>query len=597
MTFLELLKSIETAKAASTAIAPTVAEIEADNYFEDDNSELVPQLKAISKTGIQLNEQQLNAIDLFTRRQFGLLIGYAGTGKTTTVKELIKQLMPTLSTTHSGPPHLHFPIDRRPYSFAMCAFTGMAVKQMRRSVSEVDHGNDDYYPLEQHCYTIHKLLGYSPVEEWIMDSDGVERLRMVMRPTYGKYNKLRLGLVIIDEVSMLACELMQELIEALEPDCKIIAIGDIAQLPPVFGRPVMPLMLKHWPIAELTTIYRQKDGSLIDNANKIRNQVMPITNDSFKILGLDKDSKKAQNQIVLQIKSLLSSSSYDPKQDIILTTNNNGDLGQEKLNILARPLANPNGKIVQIKTMRNMCYLAVGDRVMCTKNDATLGIYNGQLGWVTAISVQKGHYSDHEKSKAALHGEIDEEHLDDMQSGFFDDVEKLVSAANDKQIAAKNLAKLNSVFGTSIASNVVDRQAEAEVHGTAQRGASHTVLVRFDNADGTDELVSLSSSNQIENLIPAWIITVHKSQGSGFRNVFIIAHDVGGALLRNELLYTAVTRCISKVTIMTTQFAFNKCIYNQTIKGTTLDEKLRNYMLQFADIPEDKRFKLPEEKY
>jgi ATP-dependent exoDNAse (exonuclease V) alpha subunit len=398
---------------------------------------------------------------------------------------------------------------------------------------------------------------------------------------------------------MLACELMRELVDALPADCKIIAIGDIAQLPPVFGKPVMPLMLKHWPIAELTTIYRQKDGSLIDNANKIRNQIMPIANESFRMLGLDKDSKKAQSQALQQIKTYLKAGNYDPKQDIILTTNNNGDVGQEKLNILLRPHTNPDGKIVQIKTMRNMIYLAKGDRVMCTKNDAALNIYNGQLGWIVDITVQKGHYSDHEKSKTALHGEIDEEHLDDMQSGFFDNIDKLIDNANQKQLAAKNLAKLNSVFGTALAASVlpVESKDNSGSLGTEKRGASHTVLVRFDNADGTEELVSLSSSNQIENLIPAWAITIHKSQGSGFRNVFMIVHDVGGALLRNELLYTAVTRCIESVTIMTTQFAFNKCLYNQTIKGVTLDEKLENYLAQFNDINVEDRFVLPEERH
>jgi ATP-dependent exoDNAse (exonuclease V) alpha subunit len=77
----------------------------------------------------------------------------------------------------------------------------------------------------------------------------------------------------------------------------------------------------------------------------------------------------------------------------------------------------------------------------------------------------------------------------------------------------------------------------------------------------------------------------------------MIIHDAGGALLRNELLYTAVTRCIESVTIMTTQFAFNKCLFNQTIKGITLDEKLRNYIAQFNDQSNEDKFVLPEERY
>ena len=63
-----------------------------------------------------------------------------------------------------------------------------------------------------------------------------------------------------------------------------------------------------------------------------------------------------------------------------------------------------------------------------------------------------------------------------------------------------------------------------------------------------DAEISIESIDELDNFELAYAITVHKSQGSEFKNVFlIIPHRL--TLLSKELLYTALTRSTNHITI------------------------------------------------
>ena len=47
----------------------------------------------------------------------------------------------------------------------------------------------------------------------------------------------------------------------------------------------------------------------------------------------------------------------------------------------------------------------------------------------------------------------------------------------------------------------------------------------------------------------AWALTVHKSQGSEFKEVLVVLPETDNQVLSRELLYTAVTRAKEKVMI------------------------------------------------
>src|SRR5205809_8066283 len=98
--------------------------------------------------------------------------------------------------------------------------------------------------------TIHRALGYSPVDGFGRDEDD---------PLSRDYD-----LVIVDEASMLSLELADALFRAAG-DCHVLLVGDTDQLPPIGpGRVLADLAESEAaPRVDLTAIYRQPARSLI----------------------------------------------------------------------------------------------------------------------------------------------------------------------------------------------------------------------------------------------------------------------------------------------------------------------------------------------
>ena len=574
----EIAKSAQASKTIAVALQSQPASVMPAkfNVFSigaANTAPIAPATATIAVPAIQLNAEQQLAVNTFTCNTHGALIGYAGTGKTTTLKQALVGITASMEVEEHDCQHLSaIGLPHEALPFVMCAFTGMAVKAMKRAV-----GNDSGF--QHHCFTIHKLLDYGPVEmECKPNATDIKNganpfipiIKRVMKPRRDSNNKLPFKILVIDEVSMLGVALFNELIAALPEDCRIYVIGDIAQLPPVFGSSVMPHLATAWPSVELTQIYRQKDGSMIDNANRIRRNEQPVQSDLFRMGAIAKEPLIAQSQLVKFITNEFTRGAYDPTSDIILCTNNVGPVGQEMLNILLRPVLNKSPHpVTNIGTMRAVKQFRIGDRVMNTKNNPDKGIYNGMLGWVVDIKVNYGMDSEARKLNPTdrnAQAAVSTKSLDDVLMAA------MLEEAEAHQKADALAKKMNNMFegGT----RVIDT-GDDDDQGTASRQATHQLIVKFDDLETP---VTLHTSGELETTILAWCITVHKAQGSGFRNVYIVLHDTGGQLLTNELLYTAVTRCEQSVSVMTTKFAWNRALQAQRIKGKTLAEKMRNYL-------------------
>lgn len=555
-----------------------------------------PNVNAPSRENILLNDQQELAITTAIENPYSNLVGYAGTGKTTTVLKLVRKLIDTGEIRKVGAlpaqerdslDHLNHTFES--FNFAMCAFTGLSVKTLRRVVPN---------EFKLNCATIHKLVDFGPVEREVqVKIDGklgwTKRIFFEPRKHNGKWidengflchdpennrasmiedaNLLPFDQIIIDECSMLGIRLWQMLINALPTYCKIVTIGDLAQLPPVMDKPIQPLLLAQWPTTELTQIYRQKDGDMISNANAIRAGKKPVPSEDFRLLKLAKEENTAQKQVLSFINKEYMEGRYDPVQDILITPTNIGLLGQEMMNILTRNFTNRQADIKVVSTTRGKKKYAVGDRVMNVKNDNNIDIYNGMLGWITAIVPQAGVRAKGAGAQA----------VEDISDQVEFDIMGELNAMEAQQKKLKQLRKVNAMFGGGVALTDVNDASEEE-EGTRERKSSHVVHVQFDyevedDPDGQKHMHYLNTSAQLENLILSWWITIHKSQGSGFRNVYIVLHNSAAKMLCNELMYTAITRCIEKVTILSTNYAFNKCLTQMKIKGATLEEKIASY--------------------
>ncbi len=139
-----------------------------------------------------LNNEQRAAVLALDVSPVVLLSGGPGTGKTSTVVEMLRRAAARHPDLRIG----------------LAAPTGKAARRLGDTVRPQLEGIS--------CLTLHRWLEAG--------RDGFRRNRQ--RP-------LELDLLVIDEMSMVDLVLMQGLLDAMPPDCRLVMVGDPAQLPPV----------------------------------------------------------------------------------------------------------------------------------------------------------------------------------------------------------------------------------------------------------------------------------------------------------------------------------------------------------------------------
>jgi len=213
-----------------------------------------------------LNEDQQKAHDTIvayitgkdTSHAMWLLSGYAGTGKTFTLTQVVGTLRKLNSTT-VGDDIFGGGLALR---IAMSAPTHKAVKVMKkfaRGLSSVSFA------------TIHSLLG---LKEQIDTNTGKVKFVQSKEPDQIKIENY--DVLIIDESSMLADELMNLLVPYVKRGLKLLFVGDKAQIPPVNhtdSKPFIEAERTKYSIGmvELTSIVRQSmDNPILAYATRIR---------------------------------------------------------------------------------------------------------------------------------------------------------------------------------------------------------------------------------------------------------------------------------------------------------------------------------------
>ena len=85
--------------------------------------------------------------------------------------------------------------------------------------------------------------------------------------------------------------------------------------------------------------------------------------------------------------------------------------------------------------------------------------------------------------------------------------------------------------------------------------------------DGKTATYGFEMLNELEH---AWVMTVHKSQGSEYRAVVLCIGRAGPMLLTRSVLYTAITRAKSLLIIVGDEGAAYHMIDNQTQTATAV---------------------------
>lgn len=484
---------------------------------------------------VVLNDRQQAAVDMAKLGKSYVLLGAAGTGKTTSERSIVEAI------GDSGILGTHMFKKVEAPSIAIVGYTRRAVGNSKKAIHRSDKLREQF---PNNIVTIHELLEFQPETYW----DAVaEEERFRFAPIRTRSNPLTITHLIIEEATLVGLDLWEQLYEALPEGVQIIFVGDINQLPPVFGPSILNYALTRLPVIELNQVYRQAEGSpIIANAHRI------LRGDSLeegssptgflKIVSGNKAINVGQAKMSFAMKSLfgqmLESGDYNPNLDMILSPWNKHELGTDHLNkIIAEHLSMKEGRIVfEIIVSFYKIYLAVGDKVMVNKRDAK----------IVNILPNKAYVGKQPRPADA----------------------NLTRFGNYRGSTISMEDELEGEFDYS------DFSVENEM-GKGQekkQQSSHTVVVEYEG--GYTESISAVGDLSPQNFSLGYAMTVHKSQGSEWRNVYIIFHKDHKISLSREMLYTAITRAQEGAILIAKKDLLDDVVHMQRVKGNTLEDKI-----------------------
>ena len=299
---------------------------------------------------IKYNKDQLEAIKKAYKRDFLIITGGPGTGKTTIMKAIVElyRMMNKLS------------YEKLISKIALLAPTGRAAKR----ISEATLFN---------ASTIHRFL------KWNRDTNKFQ---------VNEYNKSKVEFVIIDESSMIDTYLMDALIKGLSSSCKIVMIGDDHQLPSVGPGQVLHDLIesKMLEVVELKELYRQgKDSNIISLAYDIRNK-----NINKEIFNKDDDLtfiECADNEVIDNICEIATTYiDLNYKNFQILAPMYKGLNGIDEINKKVQEIYNPKDNIKKEQNQGEVIFRE-NDKVIQLTNMPDDNVYNGDIGLINKINL------------------------------------------------------------------------------------------------------------------------------------------------------------------------------------------------------------------
>lgn len=318
--------------------------------------------KLESEDGIALAANQREAVQQAATKGLLVITGGPGTGKTTTIKTIIRLF------------------ERMGLSVLLCAPTGRAAKRMQEATG-------------REAKTIHRLLEYGFGDK---DED----------MTFQKNEDcpLEADAVIVDEVSMVDILLMNSLLKAITEGTRLVLVGDVDQLPSVGPGCVLQDIINSGAVSvvRLNEIFRQAQESMIVvNAHRINKGEPPVLNIRDKDFFFMRE--ESQEGILEKIKQLCKErlpkySGYSSLEGIqILSPMKKGVCGVINLNAELQKVLNPPHFSKNERQFRDVIFRQ-GDKVMQIRNNYKMkwqslsdpdyegeGVFNGDMGIISRI--------------------------------------------------------------------------------------------------------------------------------------------------------------------------------------------------------------------
>ena len=297
---------------------------------------------------IKYNSCQLDAIKKSYMKDFLIITGGPGTGKTTIMKGIVElyRLMEKLS------------YEKLNDKIALLAPTGRAAKRMSETTG-------------MPASTIHRFL------KWSRDTNKFQ---------VNEYNRSKVEFVIIDEASMIDTYLMASLLKGISSNCKVILVGDNHQLPSVGpGQVLHDLIESHaLQVVELTELYRQGiDSNIISLAYDIRNQ--SVNKDIFNVEDDLTFIECRDNEVIPNICEICNTyKDLNYKKFQILAPMYKGLNGIDAINKNVQDIFNSKSRTKKEKVIGEFNFRE-DDKVIQLTNMPDDNVYNGDIGIIDRI--------------------------------------------------------------------------------------------------------------------------------------------------------------------------------------------------------------------
>ncbi len=313
--------------------------------------------KILNSVSERFSDEQIKAIKSSFENKILILNGGPGTGKTETLKGIIK----CYEDTTAG--------KNKSMKILLAAPTGRAAKR----ISEV---------VGREAKTIHRMLEYNPTL-------GIF--------SYDRENKLEADLIIIDEVSMIDTYLMYHLLEAVNENTVLILVGDTNQLPSVGPGNVLHDLINSGliPVVTLTKIFRQAEQSeIIVAAHQINKGTLPKISNSKEsdFFFIEESDETKIPDLILDLckRRLPAKYNLNSLNDIqVLSPMHRGEAGTIILNNTLQQGLNKGAVILK----HGGYTYKTGDKVMQLKNNYEKEVFNGDLGIVLGGNADKKYLS------------------------------------------------------------------------------------------------------------------------------------------------------------------------------------------------------------
>ena len=371
--------------------------------------------------------------------------------------------------------------------------------------------------------TIHRGLGYTPPNTW----------------TYNEEHPLSCDIVIVDEFSMVDIWLFKKLLDAIDfKYTKLLLIGDNAQLPSVScGNLLHDFMEANIiPTVTLNKIFRYSSGGLMRVATDTRCCKEYLTKDmqskattfgdNQDYMFIDLASELIPKNVVALYKKLLDNG--NSIEDIqVLTAKNVGDCGSVQLNNMIQRIANTNyGSEVNMKVGDTTYY--VGDLILQTVNN-----YNAEL---TTLATDKENSYDETNPFGVDPFGVD------YSLDLYGDNPQTAFVANGE---------------TGIIKDICNTYVIIDFNG---------IFVKYYRSDMN--MVKLG-----------YCISIHKSQGGGFKTVILCSPQSHIFMLNSNLLYVGLTRMKEKLYHLGSLQSVNQAVKKKAnlTRHTFMQKLLKNF--------------------